>query len=77
VVVGIVGPVSEGLEHPFRPLVSVVRESNVRDNGRFYGPAPEDDCPCGSHRQACRCHRAADHSWIASRPLPGGHAGGP
>lgn len=64
----IVGFVSNGLEHPIRALVSVVRESNVRDNGKFYGPAPEDDCPCGSHREARRCHRAADHTWIAERP---------
>jgi hypothetical protein len=60
--------VNSGLLHPVRPLTSVVRESNVRDNGKFYGPDPEDDCPCGSRRQACRCHRAADHSWIAERP---------
>jgi hypothetical protein len=46
----------------------VVREANVRDNGRFLGPAPEDDCPCGSRRQAQRCHRAADHTWVAERP---------
>ena len=59
---------SQGLEHPIRKLESVVREANVRDNGRFLGPAPEDDCPCGSRRQAQRCHRAADHSWVAERP---------
>lgn len=62
------GPVSRGLLRPVRPLTSVVRESNVRDDGQFFGPDPEDDCPCGSRRQARRCHRADDHSWIAERP---------
>jgi hypothetical protein len=50
-----------------RSLDKVARDADVRDNGRFYGPAPEDDCPCGSHRQAQRCHRASDHSWVAER----------
>ena len=42
------------------------------------GPPPEDDCPCGSHRQATRCHRANDGSWIAEPPPPlltGPHTG--
>lgn len=51
-----------------RKLEKVVRDAEVRDNDRFYGPAPGDDCPCGSHRQAQRCHRASDHSWVAERP---------
>ena len=59
---------TNGLSQPIRPLTSVVRESNLRDNGKFYGPDPENDCPCGSRRQARRCHRAEDHSWIAKRP---------
>ena len=36
----------------------------------WYGPPPENDCPCGSHRQATRCHRANDGSWIAEPPPP-------
>lgn len=51
-----------------RKLDKVVRDADVRDDGVFYGPAPEDDCPCGSRRQAQRCHRASDHSWVAERP---------
>jgi hypothetical protein len=62
------GSCEPGAEHPIRKLESVVREADVRDNGRFLGPAPEDDCPCGSRRQAQRCHRAGDHSWVAERP---------
>lgn len=50
-----------------RRLEKVVRDPDVRLNP-FYGPAPEDNCPCGSHRQAQRCHRASDHSWVAERP---------
>lgn len=50
-----------------RRLEKVVRDPNVRLNP-FYGPAPEDNCPCGSRRQAQRCHRASDHSWVADRP---------
>lgn len=60
----------DGLERPVRGLDRVVRDPVVRDNGRFYGPAPDDDCPCGSRRQASRCHRGADHSWIAEPPPP-------
>jgi hypothetical protein len=50
-----------------RPLEMVARDPDVRLNP-FYGPAPEDNCPCGSRRQARRCHRAADHSWVAELP---------
>lgn len=47
-----------------RRLKNVVRDPDVRLNG----PAPEGHCPCGSRRQARRCHRASDHSWVAERP---------
>jgi hypothetical protein len=66
----IVGTVSEGLEQAVRRLDErVVRDADVRAS-RWYGPPPEDDCPCGSHRQATRCHRANDGSWIAEPPPP-------
>ncbi|QEM46668.1 hypothetical protein [Mycolicibacterium grossiae] len=61
---------SEGLERPIRRLDErVVRDAAVRPS-RWYGPPPEDDCPCGSGRQATRCHRASDGSWIAEPPPP-------
>ena len=50
-----------------RRLEKVVRDPDVRLNP-FYGPAPEDNCPCGSRREAQRCHRASDHSWVVERP---------
>jgi hypothetical protein len=48
----------------------VVRDPAVRDNRQYYGPAPEENCPCGSRRQARRCHRATDDSWVAECPGP-------
>lgn len=35
---------------------------------QYYGPAPRALCPCGSRRQARRCHLGGDLSWIAERP---------
>lgn len=64
-----VGSVTKDLERPIRRLDKVVRDASVRDS-QFYGPPPEDNCPCGSGGQARRCHRAADDSWIAVRPDP-------
>lgn len=68
----IVGTVSEGLEQPVTRLDErVVRDGDVRlSSDRWYGPPPEDDCPCGSRRQAARCHRAKDGSWVAEPPPP-------
>ncbi|SKG00830.1 Uncharacterised protein [Mycobacteroides abscessus subsp. massiliense] len=37
---------------------------------QWYGPPPEDYCPCGSYRRAASCHRAKDGSWIAEAPPP-------
>ncbi len=34
------------------------------------GRRPEGDWPCESGRQASRCHRAKDGSWIAEAPPP-------
>ena len=66
----IVGTVSEGLEQAVRRLDErVVRDADVRAS-HWYGPPPEDDCPCGSHRQATRCHGSNDGSWIAEPPPP-------
>jgi hypothetical protein len=66
----IVATVSEGLQQASRRLDDrVVRDADVRVT-QWYGPPPEDDCPCGSHRQATRCHRAKDGSWIAESPPP-------
>ncbi len=66
----IVGTVSDGLEQAVRRLDErVVRDADVRASC-WYGPPPEDDCPCGSHRQATRCHRANDGSWMAEPPPP-------
>ncbi|MBZ4518191.1 hypothetical protein [Mycobacterium avium] len=61
---------SEGLAQAVRRLDErVVRDADVRAS-HWYGPPPEDDCPCGSHREATRCHRANDGSWIAEPPPP-------
>ncbi|CAJ1505293.1 hypothetical protein [[Mycobacterium] burgundiense] len=61
---------SEGLEQAIRRLDErVIRDPDVRAS-RWYGPPPEDDCPCGSQRRAERCHRAKDGSWIAEPPPP-------
>jgi hypothetical protein len=66
----IVGAVSAGLEQPVRRLdKQVVQVADVRVS-EWYGPPPEDDCPCGSGRKASRCHRAKDGSWIAEPPPP-------
>jgi len=66
----IVGTVNEGLEQAIRRLDErVLRDADVRAS-HWYGPPPEDHCPCGSHRQATRCHRANDGSWIAEPPPP-------
>jgi hypothetical protein len=66
----IVRLVSMGLERPVRRLDEhVIRDGDVRAS-QWYGPPPEDDCPCGSRRQATRCHRAKDGSWIAEPPPP-------
>jgi hypothetical protein len=60
--------VSGGLQRAAMPLDSVVvRDGNVRLS-QYYGPAPRANCACGSGRPARRCHRAADDSWIATRP---------
>lgn len=53
-----------------RTLGSVVRAAGLRDNGRYFGPDPDDSCPCGSLRLAKSCHRGKDHSWIAVAPPP-------
>ncbi len=63
----IVRTVSAGLERPNAPLDRVARLANVPIT-QYNGPAPRANCPCGSGRQARRCHRGADHSWIAERP---------
>ena len=61
---------SKGLERPIRTLDErVVRDVDVRVSP-VYGPPPDDNCPCGSGRQASRCHRAKDGSWIAEAPPP-------
>lgn len=66
----IVRIVSAGLERPIRRLDQrVVRDADVAV-GPFYGPPPDSECPCGSGRQASRCHRATDGSWIAEPPPP-------
>jgi hypothetical protein len=44
-----------------------VRQADIRATNAF-GPPPEGDCPCGSHRQARHCHRSVDDSWIAEPP---------
>lgn len=62
--------VSEGIGESVRRLdEQVVRYADVRAS-HWYGPPPDDDCPCGSHRQANRCHRANDGSWLAEPPPP-------
>ena len=52
----------------FEQLFGNGAPSSRRGSQQWYGPPPEDDCPCGSHRQATRCHRANDGSWIAESP---------
>jgi hypothetical protein len=61
------GPVASPVGGQVRRLEKDVRDHNVRFNP-LYGPALEDNCPCGSRRQTKRCHRAADHTWVAERP---------
>lgn len=53
-----------------RPFESVARDTTIQRNPRFFGPDPDDDCPCGSRRKARSCHRAPDHSWVAAPPRP-------
>jgi hypothetical protein len=64
----IVATMGEGLEQAVRRIdEQVVRDADVRAS-HWYGPPPEDNCPCGSYRKATRCHRANDGSWIAEPP---------
>lgn len=65
-----VGTVSEGLERAMRRLDERVVRDPIVQASEWYGPPPEANCPCGSHRRSSHCHRAKDGSWIALPPPP-------